>query len=195
MRLWKQEARLEIGQPRRHDEIVRGKLQPEPPRFLDEGEILIRQSQDRYFREIDLLLAGVSRRSRGPSNPSTSTTSAGSPPVLWSTNSASNVTSSPITTPSRQRPRYDRQSPPQTSAAARANRIRSASGGWRVPPSPGAEHRQRAPEPRWRLSAFPQAARCSEEGCRSRLQTQPAPAPRWSLTAPPLRYRRSSTSP
>ena len=26
--------------------------------FLDEDEILIRQSQDRYFRKIDLLLAG-----------------------------------------------------------------------------------------------------------------------------------------
>ena len=57
MRLRQQQARLEIGEPRRHHEIVGGELEPHAPRLLDEGEILIGEREDRDFREIDLLLA------------------------------------------------------------------------------------------------------------------------------------------
>src|SRR5438045_8891002 len=38
-----QQAGLEIGEPRRHHEIVRRELKPQPPRLLDEEEILIGQ--------------------------------------------------------------------------------------------------------------------------------------------------------
>src|SRR4029450_7386279 len=53
-----QQARLEIREPRRHHQIVRRQLQPQPPRLLDEGEILVRKRQDRDLGEVDLLLAG-----------------------------------------------------------------------------------------------------------------------------------------
>ena len=55
--LRQQQARLEIGEPRRHHEIVGGELEPQSPRLLDEGEILVGERQDRNLREIDLLLA------------------------------------------------------------------------------------------------------------------------------------------
>ena len=56
-RFRQQQARLEIGEPRRHHEIVGGKFEPQLARLLDEGEILVGERQDRDLREIDLLLA------------------------------------------------------------------------------------------------------------------------------------------
>ena len=52
-----QQARFQIGEPRRHHQIIGGELEPQFARLFDEGEILIGQRQDRDFREIDLLLA------------------------------------------------------------------------------------------------------------------------------------------
>ena len=52
-----QQARLEIGEPRRHHQIVGGKLEAQFPHLLDEGEVLVGQRQDRDLGEVDLLLA------------------------------------------------------------------------------------------------------------------------------------------
>ncbi len=53
-----QQLRLEKGEPRRHDQIVGGDLEPEPPRLGDEVEILLGERQHRNLGEIDLLGAG-----------------------------------------------------------------------------------------------------------------------------------------
>ena len=55
--LGQQQARFEIGEPRRHHQIVGGELEPHAARFLDEDEILVGQRQDGDLREVDLLLA------------------------------------------------------------------------------------------------------------------------------------------
>ena len=57
MHVGKQQPRFEIGEPSRHDEIVSREFQPQPACFLDEDKILVRQRQDRDFREVHLLLA------------------------------------------------------------------------------------------------------------------------------------------
>ena len=57
-RLRQQQPRFQIGEPRRHHQIVGGKLEPQLARLLDEDEILLGQRQDRDLGEIDLLLAG-----------------------------------------------------------------------------------------------------------------------------------------
>src|SRR5262247_1377207 len=51
-----QQPRFEVGEPRRHDEIVGGKLEAELPRLLDEGEILVGERQDGDLCEIHLLV-------------------------------------------------------------------------------------------------------------------------------------------
>src|SRR5215831_217001 len=53
-----QQARLEIGEPGRHHQIVGRELQAQPPRLLNEGEILVGERQDRDLGKVDLLLAG-----------------------------------------------------------------------------------------------------------------------------------------
>ena len=45
-----QQPRFQIGEPRRHHQIVGGKLEAQLPRLLDEGEILVGQRQDRDLR-------------------------------------------------------------------------------------------------------------------------------------------------
>src|SRR5262249_36193867 len=57
VRFRQQQARLQIGEPCRHHEIICGQLEPELARLLDEGEILVRERQDGNFGEVDLLLA------------------------------------------------------------------------------------------------------------------------------------------
>ena len=57
LRLGQQQARLEVGEPRRHDEIVGGDLEPQLARRRDEGEVLVGELQDRDLGEVDLLLA------------------------------------------------------------------------------------------------------------------------------------------
>ncbi len=51
-----QQPRFEKRQPRRHHQIIGGKLQPDLPRRLDEDEVLVGQRQDGNLGEIDLLL-------------------------------------------------------------------------------------------------------------------------------------------
>ena len=55
--LRQQQARFQVGEPRRHHQIVGGELEPHLARLLDEGEILVGQRQDGDLREVDLLLA------------------------------------------------------------------------------------------------------------------------------------------
>ena len=52
-----QQARFEVGEPRRHHQIIGGELEPQLARRLDEGEILVGERQDRNLGEVDLLLA------------------------------------------------------------------------------------------------------------------------------------------
>ncbi len=52
-----QQPRFEIGEPRRHHEIVGRDLELERARIVEEGEILLDQRQDRQFAQIDLLRA------------------------------------------------------------------------------------------------------------------------------------------
>ncbi len=56
-RFRQQQARLEIGEPRRHHQIVGREFEPHPPRCFDEREILVGEREDRDFGEIDFLLA------------------------------------------------------------------------------------------------------------------------------------------
>src|SRR5580704_12442659 len=57
MLLRQQQARFQIGEPRRHHQVIGGKLQAQLSRRFDEGEVLVRQRQDRDFGQIDFLLA------------------------------------------------------------------------------------------------------------------------------------------
>ena len=57
VRIGQQQPRFEIGEPRRHHQIVGRQLEPQLARLLDEGEILVGQRQDRDLGEVDLLLA------------------------------------------------------------------------------------------------------------------------------------------
>ena len=78
-RFRQQQPRFQVGEPRRHHEIVGGKLEAELSRRLDEREILVGQRQDRDLGEIDLLLARQRQQQvERAFKPSTSTTSAGS---------------------------------------------------------------------------------------------------------------------
>ena len=52
-----QQARLEVRQPRRHNEIVGRKLEPQLLRLADEAEILVGQRQDGNLGKVDLLRA------------------------------------------------------------------------------------------------------------------------------------------
>ena len=52
-----QQPRLEVREPRRHDEIVGGKLEPQLLRLADEAEILVGERQHGDLGEVDLLRA------------------------------------------------------------------------------------------------------------------------------------------
>ena len=52
-----EQPRFQVSEPRRHDEVVGGELDPQPARRLDEGEVLLGERQDRDLCEIDLLVA------------------------------------------------------------------------------------------------------------------------------------------
>ena len=69
--LRQQQARFEVGEPRRHHQIVGGELEPQRARLLDEGEILVGERQDRDLRQVDLLLARERRAAdrAGPRSP------------------------------------------------------------------------------------------------------------------------------
>ena len=54
--LRQQQPRFQERQPRRHHQIVGGKLEPDFSRGLDEHQILVGQRQDGNLGEIDLLL-------------------------------------------------------------------------------------------------------------------------------------------
>ena len=56
-RLGQEQPRFQVGEPCRHDQVVGGDLEPQPPLRRDEREILIGQGQDRDAGEIDLLVA------------------------------------------------------------------------------------------------------------------------------------------
>ncbi len=53
-----QQSRFQIGEPRRHHQIVGRELEPQLLGLLDEGEILLGERQHRDLGEIDLLGAG-----------------------------------------------------------------------------------------------------------------------------------------
>jgi hypothetical protein len=56
--LRKKKARLEVGEPGGHDEIVGGKLKPDLASSFDKFEILFSQMQNGNLRQINLLTAG-----------------------------------------------------------------------------------------------------------------------------------------
>ena len=47
---------IQVGKPSRHHQVVGGKFQPQPARLFDEGQVLVRQRQNRNLREVDFLL-------------------------------------------------------------------------------------------------------------------------------------------
>src|ERR1051326_472451 len=51
------QARLEIGEPRRHPQIIGGKLHAQLPRRLDKREILVGERENGNLGQVDLLLA------------------------------------------------------------------------------------------------------------------------------------------
>src|SRR6267378_789360 len=57
-RVRQQQAGFEIGQPRRHHQIIGRELQAQAPRLVDENQVLVGERQDRNLGEVDLLLAG-----------------------------------------------------------------------------------------------------------------------------------------
>src|SRR4029079_9963461 len=52
----KNRAFLGEGEPRRHHQVIGGKLEPQLARSLDERQVLISQRKDRNLREIHFLL-------------------------------------------------------------------------------------------------------------------------------------------
>ena len=56
--LRQEEAGFEVGEPRRHHQVVRRQFEPVAARLLDEGEVLVRQRKHRNAVKIDLLAAG-----------------------------------------------------------------------------------------------------------------------------------------
>src|SRR5580692_3135608 len=57
MLLRQQQARFQISEPRRHHQIIGGKLQAQLSRRFDEGEVLVGQREDGDFGQVDFLLA------------------------------------------------------------------------------------------------------------------------------------------
>src|SRR5918993_793406 len=55
--LRKQQARFQVGEPGRHDEVVGGELEAQLASFIDEDEVLLGQRQNRDAVEVDLLPA------------------------------------------------------------------------------------------------------------------------------------------
>ena len=53
-----QQARLQIGEPRGHDEIVSREFDADPPGAVDEEQILFGERQHGNAGEIDFLVAG-----------------------------------------------------------------------------------------------------------------------------------------
>ena len=53
-----QQARLEIGEPGRHHQVIGGEFELQPARLLDEGEILLGELQDRDLLQVHLVVAG-----------------------------------------------------------------------------------------------------------------------------------------
>ena len=53
-----EQPRLEVGEPRRHDQIAGREFDAEPPGLCDIGQILLGQRQYGDAREVDLLRAG-----------------------------------------------------------------------------------------------------------------------------------------
>jgi hypothetical protein len=58
IRRGQQQARLEVGEPCRHHEIVGRELEPYPARLGDVRQILVDQRHHRDAQQIDLLVAG-----------------------------------------------------------------------------------------------------------------------------------------
>ena len=56
-RLGQQQPRFQIGEPRRHHQVVGGQLQLEVARLLHVGEVLFGEREDRDLGQIDLLRA------------------------------------------------------------------------------------------------------------------------------------------
>ena len=56
-RRWDQQPRFEIGEPRRHHQIIGGHFELQLSRLLDEDQILLGQRQDGNPRQINLVMA------------------------------------------------------------------------------------------------------------------------------------------
>jgi hypothetical protein len=54
-RLGQEQARLQVGEPGGHDQIIGGELEAQAAGSLDEGEILLGERQDRDAGDVDLL--------------------------------------------------------------------------------------------------------------------------------------------
>ena len=57
MLLRQQQPRFQVGEPRRHHQVIGGEFEPHFARRLDEGEVLVGKRENGNLGEIDLLLA------------------------------------------------------------------------------------------------------------------------------------------
>ena len=62
LQVGQQQARLQVGQPRRHHQIIGGQLQVGAPGADDEGQVLLGQLQDGDLRQVHLLVAGQGQK-------------------------------------------------------------------------------------------------------------------------------------
>ena len=56
--LGQQQARLQVGEPGGHHEVVGGQREAHPPGLLHEGQVLLGELQDRELEQVHLLAAG-----------------------------------------------------------------------------------------------------------------------------------------
>ena len=186
MLLRQQQPRFEVGEPRRHHQIVGGKFQPHFSRRLDEGEILVGQRQDGNLGEIDLLLAGerqqqVERTFKALDIDHQRRLVRAALRKLGFELQLFGVHAEPCAgcqTPAiesrriRRGWRQRRSAPAVCAAPAR--------------PRPGARLRRPAPALRRRPRAFPAFCRCNGAPCRSPPRSPPWRARRASPTSAPI---------
>ena len=188
-RLRQQQPRFQVGEPRRHHEIVGGKLEAQLPRLLDEGEILLGQRQDRDLGEIDLLLAGERQQQVERAL------------EALDVDQQRRLVGAALGEFGLEGSRL-RSSGESRSSSCAANSRRAAGKidpGRRLPHSQSrrrraARHRRQAPAPRPPPPASRRACRCNGAPDRSPPRATPASARRSIPTARPSKRRRSSTA-
>ena len=186
--LRQQQPRFQIGEPRRHHQIVGGELEPQLPRLLDEGEVLLGQRQDRNLGEIDLLLAGQRQQQVERAF------------EALDVDDQRRLVGAAVGQFRSRMPRLRSSGGPgrhhggELASRRRQDRSPTAACAQPAPRRRGARPRRTAPAPRRPPPASRRSCRCNGAPCRSRPRATPARARRSIPTARPSKRRRSSAA-